>query len=639
MARSREEVISEMVDSGLFSDDEIRGAAKQAQQPPADKYGDLKTAVSNTAHFGLPVLGAAGGAALTSPGLFTGAPIVGGAAGYAVGSGAARKLDDLMGLKKPLPVKQEFAETGKDLQMGALAELVPQAAIKTGGAALRGLKNNPQIIGSAIDAMGGLPSGTARVAIQNPEITQAGYYTFGKIKDFAGKLHESLNGLEEAAQKKWASLRDSIDSAHGGAGKVDRFSVAKAIQEAKESMGTGKMNISVQHNDAPFRALPSDEMNQNMKVQYNDQYSPLPSGEMNQNMKVIRGKPSMKAVDPFAPKTYGLGDIAGQSEVVSPEEAIARDRLVVDNPRPSIPSNSKLQIKQDMPVPGKSSSSLSFNKQSTGPAPEADAISKIEEKFNSLTEPASYGGYQAKGRLNLRDLTDLRQTTDYYINWDKNGGPALSKNGQRVLKQVRSQIDGLISGTPEYSSFKGADQSFSDMINTSKQARSTFGIRAGKDLEDLTTDELKQIEMKVKGSLKKGGAEREAISAMDKKLNTGMSILDEAEKLAASGGATPERALPFERTLRPGTGYALLNSAGLGGAGASLALHHPLAAAGVIAGQGASMAMTSPRMLGLAIRSARPLINSAKAAAPTISRELAALLSMALEKRRQQNAH
>lgn len=566
MARSREEVVSEMVDSGLFSDDEIRGAAKQAQQPPTDKYGDLKTAVSNTAHFGLPVLGAAGGAALTSPGLFTGAPIVGGAAGYAVGSGAARKLDDLMGLKKPLPVKQEFAETGKDLQMGALAELVPQAAIKTGGAALRGLKNNPQLIGSAIDAMGGLPSGTARVAIQNPEITQAGYYTFGKIKDFAGKLHESLNELESAAQKKWAGLRDSIDSAHGGAGKVDRFSVAKAIQEAKDSLGLKGLQFTA------------------------------PEG-------------------PVSPPKLQPTQFPGSGKVGSYGEELS----------PSVPT-----IDRPPDVPGKIA-----NKDS-GSA--AEAISNIESKFNSMLEPATYGGQQAKSRLNLRDLTDLRQTIDSHINWESNGGPAISKNEQRIFKGLRGQVDSLISKTPEYSHFKGADQGFSDMINTSKQARSTFGIKAGKDLEDLTTDELKQIENKVKGSLKKGGAEREAIAAMDKKLNTGMSILDEAEKLAASGGATPERALPFERTLRPGTGYALLNSAGLGGAGASLALHHPLAAAGVLAGQGASMAMTSPRMIGLGIRSARPLINSAKAAAPTISRELAALLSMALEKRRRQNA-
>lgn len=568
MARSREEVISEMVDSGLFSDDEIRSAAKQSPQPPADKYGDLKTAVSNTAHFGLPVLGASLMGGATSPALFTGAPLVAGAAGFAAGAGAARKLDDLMGLKKPLPVKEEFSQTGNDLQTGALAELVPQAAIKTGGAVLQGLKNNPQIIGSAIDAMGGLPSGTARVAIQNPEITQAGYYTFGKIKDFASKLHEGLNELEETAQKKWAGLRDSIDASHGGAGKVDRFSVAKAIQEAKDSLG-------------------------------------------------LKGPQFVAPEGPVSPPKLQPIQFPGSGKVGSYGEELS----------PLVPT-----IDRPPDVPGKI-----VNKDS-GSA--AEAISNIESKFNSMLEPATYGGQQAKSRLNLRDLTDLRQTIDSHINWESNGGPAISKNEQRIFKGLRGQVDSLIAKTPEYSQFKtNADQPFSDMINTSKQARSTFGIKAGKDLEDLTTDELKQIENKVKGSLKKGGAEREAIAAMDKKLNTGMSILDEAEKLAASGGATPERALPFERTLRPGTGYALLNSAGLGGAGASLALHHPLAAAGVLAGQGASMALTSPRMIGLGIRSAQPLMNSAAAAAPTMSRELAALIQMAMEKRRRQNAH
>ena len=98
MARSKQEIISEMVDSGLFTDDEIRQAVNQSSGlqsapslSPTAQYSEPqgRMATLDQVEKSLPMLGAMGMGALAGPALLTGAGLAaaGGIAGKAAQMG------------------------------------------------------------------------------------------------------------------------------------------------------------------------------------------------------------------------------------------------------------------------------------------------------------------------------------------------------------------------------------------------------------------------------------------------------------------------------------------------------------------------------------------------------------------------
>lgn len=166
--RTQEEIISEMVDSGLFSDDEIRAAAggstKSSSSQEDSGPGPIARTVSAVARPVLQVGGAVGGAALaggaTAPtvaGVIPGA-MAGGALGYAGGESAANALDRALGIKAPISsIPEALSETAGNIQAGAENEVMGPVigkAIKGGAAVVKSGGKLLGKVGSVISNLG-----------------------------------------------------------------------------------------------------------------------------------------------------------------------------------------------------------------------------------------------------------------------------------------------------------------------------------------------------------------------------------------------------------------------------------------------------------------------------------------------------
>lgn len=241
--------------------------------------------------------------------------------------------------------------------------------------------------------------------------------------------------------------------------------------------------------------------------------------------------------------------------------------------------------------------------------PETNAIFDIQNTFDDITQPDIYGNHLAKPKLGLKDLTELRKKVSDKIDDFENPLPDFA---QAKLRQLYGKINSLIDNVPEYGPFRETDAKYQDMQGALNSVEKAFGIKPGRSSDKLTYQEMKTIEQRIRSSLKKGDMESEALRSLDEKIGGGSDTLLEAQKLAAAGGAQPANYNQFERPLRRGAGFLAPTLGGLAAGGAVLTGDNdklksiPIG----LAAMGATAAMTSPRMAGLAIREGIPAAKS-----------------------------
>lgn len=343
-------------------------------------------------------------------------------------------------------------------------------------------------IGSALDTSIGVERGSGEIAINYPEVTQPGYFSAGKIREFANNLATRLGEYEKNIKTIWRNSLENFRSK--GPETIDPFDVRKAIADVKDAF----------------------------KIKPGQQQTPLAAG--------IDG-----------------GD--------------------------------------------------------------KSAILDIENTLNSFTQSDVYNNPMPKHRLGVADVVELRQKAKDYAAWDS----PLPDKAKAVFRQFYTKLNNLLDNTPEYAPFRDMDKKYVDMVDTLDTAKRSFGIQSGKTVDDLDVDALKKIETRIRGSLKKGELEAEAIKLLDEKMGDGSDLLLEAQKLAAAGGSQPANWGQFERPMRRGFGYAAPLVAGVGGA-TSYATgdddSFASSAAKGVATLGAASLLTSPRFAGFMLRKGIP---------------------------------
>jgi hypothetical protein len=244
-----------------------------------------------------------------------------------------------------------------------------------------------------------------------------------------------------------------------------------------------------------------------------------------------------------------------------------------------------------------------------------NAVQEIENKLNSFKERGAYGD-QTKTRLGLKEVLSLRQIADDFIDYSSD----LPDSLKRKVSSFRQNLDGIISS--KYPQFKPADDYYAKMRNDVGALKENFAVKEGKPAEAMTDNEIAQAESAIRRILKKGETVHDALSRINPKL------LEQGKKLAAAGGSAG-RNKPFEQTLRPGLTFGkIAGGTGLLGSSYLLGSGHPLLAALGAAGSVATPFITSPRVVGSALRAAPEIIAQGRAVAPSITPALIAALRM-----------
>lgn len=156
MARSRAEVISEMVDSGLFSDDEIRAASQKVEptETASPKNPDLLSTLYHGAIEGgaMTVGGLAAGTvgSLAGPLVGAGSAVAGAAAMYPPAKRAAESIDRYRGITPPEQpnIAKEYGEGLAIEAGGAALGAVAKPVMKGIGKILPGAKTGEMLSGT-----------------------------------------------------------------------------------------------------------------------------------------------------------------------------------------------------------------------------------------------------------------------------------------------------------------------------------------------------------------------------------------------------------------------------------------------------------------------------------------------------------
>ena len=139
----------------------------------------------------------------------------------------------MMGREAPATSGEAAKLMLKEGAVQASGEGVGRGVVAGGKMALAGIKKS----GPILDAFASFQKGSGQAAINKPEITKPGYFNVGKLKDFVGRLGDSMSKYADEVKASWSNTAKSLDDASGSVGKIDRLEVKSTIQDVKKSLG------------------------------------------------------------------------------------------------------------------------------------------------------------------------------------------------------------------------------------------------------------------------------------------------------------------------------------------------------------------------------------------------------------------
>lgn len=215
MARSKEEIISEMVDSGLFSDDEIRDAVKKSGSPPEEK-GMVRKAWDALA---VPEKMSREGLTAIADAIPSAEPT----------GNLARDI----ALNIPKVAAETLAETAPGFV--SRESIVTGGALKAGKAAAPLIKATGRAVAKAAESASGLEYRTPGVLT---EAAKDSKLMFDKGTKAAGKLYGKTRELIRPEMKKIPKKEDMVEQAmkwaeEGTLNSEEALAARKALDKAK----------------------------------------------------------------------------------------------------------------------------------------------------------------------------------------------------------------------------------------------------------------------------------------------------------------------------------------------------------------------------------------------------------------------
>lgn len=317
-------------------------------------------------------------------------------------------------------------------------------------------------------------------------------------------------------------------------------------------------------------------------VHLHSNYASKPKVGRSQVLRSIeRLKDGLAVSDDFSLKRSGpAGAVNKAGDVLLPQKQVTQDVMGV--PYEELSEASGVAAQAD-----------TVSAKQFGPDDAISMVNNLRNKFEKMALHTTAYGEKVQGRLNAKDLVNLRKTADEYIEYGKD----VPDHVQSILKKFRSEIDGIIQA--KYPKFKAADRQYETMRKTVSTIKEEFKIPEQKPFSKMTDREIMVAQENMARTLNPQSTMKAAILEAEKRMGTKGKIFTEARKLGAASGSG-QRHSQFEPVLRPGFGYAMLAGGAGSAAGAALS-GNPLALVPTAAA-GLSGVLTSPRALGSLIR-------------------------------------
>lgn len=628
----RVEVKGRVVDfpDNLKGDDLNKAVSSAASQfPDDDPTGrNYREALETT---GMLAGGALGGGVGTAaePGLGTTAGAVGGAAlGRSTGTAAANFIDYLRGKQKKTLPEQVKEEAGSAVS-GAEAEMGGQV----GGKLIQGAAKAVPVAGKAfLEGIGQLTTGKpgmGRVLADNPGVTAAGYFTNARLSQLGDDIGEAIKsgrskirgaiegmGASLAKEGKTAPTKpvfDAMDSL-GRAVKLeqplhavresDAKTVGQLIQKTREQLSdvvdasTARSNLDAAAENLGKKGFVDNTMPLRKKF----------ATEALGNTKTLMGMPPRdqgQVMDASKKILDSLNTVAPMDQAHVSD--LLKVRHTLDDTLMSV--HPKSQAAKVLSSFRNSINDVIFNK--------APDLKPLDDQLTSaMTSDTPV--VVPKENVDPQTLLTLRHRLDDEINY----AHAKMEPVEAHLSAAREKIDNHIA--QNFPQIKPVDRQYKDWLRAEKSLVDEYGVIPNRSVGEYSAKDQAGFQSKIVKTLEKHSLPRQTLSNIDQEMGT--DFLKRAEQLSATAPVEAGGKPAFESFVSPGSGRRLGYMLA-GGGGASLMFRNPA----IMAIPVGAAALTSPPVMGAALRTAVPvgqaISSAAEQAYPAIPPLLKALIS------------